>query len=168
MLLGAGAAASLVLAGVTLRLFVWPASDQPRYADAVFVLSGDHGERLAAALPLVRNGVARTLVLDGEPDFALARDICAEKQPFEVICLRPRPDSTRAEARAAGRLAVSRRWRLVVVVTSTVHVTRAGLWFRRCAHASVQTVEARRRPGFRAVAHEWLGVAYALTLARSC
>lgn len=132
------------------------------------VLSGDRGERLARALQLVEAGVAPTLVLDGQPDFQQAEDLCRGGQAYEVVCLRPEPDSTRAEARAAARLASDRRWRHIVVVTTTSHVTRAGLLFRRCVEGSVHMVKAHRRPQLGPVVHEWLGVVHALTLARGC
>ena len=152
----------------TAKLFLWPASSVPRHADAVVVLSGDHGERLARALRLMEAGVAPTLVLDGEPDFQQVRDLCLGGQTYEVVCLRPRPDSTRAEARAAARLASDRGWRHIVVVTTTAHVSRAGLLFRRCVEGSVDMVKAHRRPHVRLVVHEWLGLVHALTLAREC
>ena len=159
---------SAVGLGATLKLLVWPPSGSPRRADAVIVLSGDHGERLARAVGLMDSGVAPTLVLAGEPDFQQVRDLCLGGQPFEVVCLRPEPDSTRAEARAAARLAAERRWQTVVVVTTTGHVARAGLLFRRCLDASVSMVAARRPLGWRGLTHEWLGLGHAVIVARSC
>jgi uncharacterized SAM-binding protein YcdF (DUF218 family) len=162
----------MLAVGTTARLFVWPRTGAAGRADAVVVLSGDHGERLATAMGLMhdlsRGGVPPVMVLDGQPDFQLASDLCLGGHPFEVVCLRPRPDSTAAEARAAGRLSSERGWQRVVVVTSTSHVTRAGLLFRRCLTASVTTVIAHRRPSPRDVVHEWLGLGKALVLARSC
>lgn len=156
----------------TARLFIWPPGSRPDRVDAVVVLSGDHGERLPEALRLIRRGVSSTLVLDGTPDFPLVLELCQERQAFEVICLRPEPDSTRAEARAAGRLAAERRWKRLVVVTTTYHVTRSGLLFRRCFDGRVATVGADPPRGWRAstgqIAHEWFGVAYALTFGRGC
>lgn len=157
---------------LTARLFVWPHAPLPARADAVVVLSGDHGDRLGEGLALVRAGVAGTLVLDGEPDHALAAELCGSDQPFEVVCLRPEPDSTRAEAQAAGRLAAARGWRTLVVVTSRSHVTRAALLFRRCVTASVTVVGTDppygRREKVRAIRHEWLGLAGALLRDRKC
>ena len=164
------AAAVVILLGsaVTARLFLWPTSNVPRHADAVVVLSGDRGERLARALRLMEARVAPTLVLDGEPDFQRVVDLCLGGQAYEVVCLRPDPDSTRHEARAAARLAADRGWRHIVVVTTTVHVTRAGLLFRRCVEGSVDMVGARRTPDLRSIVHEWLGFVHALTWARGC
>ncbi len=162
---------AIVLA-VWLVQFVWPSTDEPGRADAVVVLSGDHGERLAEGLRLMEIGVAPTLVLNGTPDLVQVLELCRGGQPFEVICLRPHPDSTRAEARAAGRLASERRWKRMVVVTTTYHVTRARLLFSRCFDGAIGMVAATppygRTKGARQVIHESLGVGYSVTLARGC
>jgi uncharacterized SAM-binding protein YcdF (DUF218 family) len=42
------------------------------------------------------------------------------------------PFSTRGEARTIARLARRRNWHSIVVVTSTFHITRADMLFRRC------------------------------------
>ena len=161
-----------LLGVLTVRLFVWPPSSHPERADAVVVLSGDHGERLPRALELMRLGVAPTLVVAGEPDMVLTLQTCQEPQPFEVVCLRPRPDSTRAEARSTGRLAATRGWERMVVVTTTHHQTRAELLFGRCFDGRVDSVGADPPYGWRfslrAVVHEVLGMGQALVLERSC
>ncbi len=156
----------------TRAFFVFPHSDHPVTADAVVVLSGDNGDRLAAGLELMRRGVAPTLVLTGEPDFADVDRLCQPPQPFEVVCLRPEPDSTRAEARAVGDLASDRAWRHVVVVTSTPHVTRSRVLFDRCVDGAVSMVASVPPPEVRSsrkvIGHEWFGLLYALTLGRGC
>ncbi len=152
--------------------FLVPRDANPERADAVVVLSGDHGERLARALELMSEKAAPTLVLNGTPDLQQAVDLCRGGQAFEVVCLRPDPDSTRYEARAAARLAADRGWRTLVVVTTRYHVPRAGMLFRRCFRGSVKTVGATPpygwRTSVRAVLHEWVGVAAALTGRRGC
>lgn len=156
----------------TARLFVWPPSTVPRGADAVVVLSGDHGERLPRALDLIRGGLSTTLVEVGEPDSQAAQDLCDRGAAFQVFCLRPSHDSTQTEARAVGQLAQSQRWARVVVVTSTQHATRAGLLFRRCLPGDVDVVAARPPFGWRLmgklVAIEWAKLGYALTADRTC
>jgi uncharacterized SAM-binding protein YcdF (DUF218 family) len=160
------------LAALTSRLFLSPASDRPWTADAVVVLSGDFGDRLAKALELMEGGVAPTLVIDGDPDYALMADLCVTEQRYEVVCLRPNPDSTRAEARALGRLASDRGWRRVVVVTSRQHVTRAGLLFGRCVRGTVAMVasDPRHPPRAtaRAILHEVPALAAAVLRDRTC
>lgn len=168
--IGAGILVLLFLA--TLIPFVWPRMDSPRRADAVILLSGDLGERLPVALRLLEAGVAPTLVFDGTLDRALEEEWCAGGQAFEAVCLRPQPDSTRAEARAAAELARSRGWDRLVVVTSDFHVTRSRLLFNRCFEGTVEVVGGRPSYGWglkiRQIADEWLAVAHALLVARGC
>lgn len=170
--LAAAVAVAAIWMLLTALLFMWPRSSRPSRADAVLVPSGDHGERLATALRLIREGVTRTLVIDGSPDFAEVIRLCQESQPFEVICLRPDPDNTRGEARAAGELVERRGWRSVILVTTTHHLTRAGLLFSRCVDGRVYKVAAMPpygwRTSLRQVPHEWLGLAHAVVLERSC
>ena len=136
-------AVSTVTLGLSVLPFLFPRDDTLGRADAVVVLSGDHGQRLAKALQLMHRGVAPTLVLDGTPDFEQVLELCrGASQAFEVVCLRPDPDSTRYEARAAGRLASERGWRKMVVLTTSHHITRAGMLFRRCFGGEVKTVGA--------------------------
>lgn len=141
-------------------------------ADAVLVLSGDYGDRLTRGLDLIRRDVARTLVLAGNPDSLEAEQLCQKAVPFEVVCLRPNPDSTRAEARAAAELAAARGWDRVVVVTSTPHVARSRLLFERCLPGDLDTVGTTPpydlRRWIEVVIHEWLGVLAALTTRRGC
>jgi uncharacterized SAM-binding protein YcdF (DUF218 family) len=159
-------------AAATARFFIWPLTDRPGRADAVVVLSGDHGERMAEARRLLAEGVAPTLVHAGEPDSPEVVRLCTNQQDFEVVCLHPAPDNTRAEARAVGRLVETRAWRSAVVVTSSQHVTRAGILFRRCLEAEVRVVEARPSLSFsgwwHSVWHEWIRVVYVLVVSRSC
>lgn len=136
------------------------------------MLSGDHGERLRRALALMAEGVSTTLVHAGEPDTPEVRVMCQDGASFEVVCLQPDPDSTRDEARAVGDLARARGWQTLVVVTSTQHVTRAGLLFRRCVDGTVGTAHAPARLGrsvtLRLILDEWLALGYALTFGRGC
>ena len=167
-------AAVTSLAGLAASFvpFIRPSTARPVHADAVVVLSGDHGERLARAMELLAQGVTSTLVLDGTPDSQQVLDLCKGGQPFEVVCLRPAPDSTRQEARAAARLAESRGWKHIVVSTSKFHVTRSALLFRRCVAGEVAMVSGDPPYGGvrlgRAIVREWLAVANALTRARTC
>lgn len=80
----------------------------------------------------------------------------------------PRPDSTRYEARAASQLVADRNWKRVAVVTTTVHVGRASLLFRRCLDATVVMIAGYRRPTVHMLVHESLGLGQALTIARGC
>jgi hypothetical protein len=166
-------AATVVLA-LSFYPFLWPAQDEPNRADAVFVLSGDHGERQRTALDLLGSGVAPVLVFVGTLDSPSTEDLCGGRRlPYETVCLRPElPDNTRNEARAGATLAEGRGWKHIVVVTSTQHVARARLLFRRCFDGRVSVIGARAPYGFKTflgqVAHEWAGMAHALVAARGC
>lgn len=160
----------LAVGALVLAAVVWPPLHEPGHADAVVVLSGD-GNRLPVALRLMDRKVAPTLVFVGTPDTIEMANLCKEPHPFEAICLHPEPDSTRAEARATGRLARERGWESIVVVTTTYHASRAGLLFRRCFDGQVDLVAEYPRHGKdfarRAIVHEWLGILYA-TVSRGC
>ncbi len=128
---------------LALYLFVWPSQEHPLRADAIIVLAGDEEHRSPRALALARAGVAPVLVIsDGaRSSWAPARKLCAHPSGhgFLVICFRPAPYSTRGEARGALTLAERYHWRSLLVVTSTYHVFRARLLFKRCldGHARV-------------------------------
>ena len=150
--------ALLLLAAVPLAtwialdiyLFATPSLDRPVQADAVIVLAGDRTPRLDRGLGLMRAGVAPTLVIsDGhDPNWPAANRLCAEGSPgFRVVCFKPDPYSTRGEARGFARLAREHGWRSVVVVTSTFHVTRARMLFRRCFRGRVEGVGAHASLG---------------------
>ena len=127
-------------------LFVWPHTDTPpAHADAVVVLSGGLDRRLDPALALVRRGVAPVLAISSPSrgKWRKAQDLCSGRvKPagFRVLCFDPKPFGTQGEARAVARLARAHGWRRVVVVTSTFHVTRARMLFRRCYHGALWMV----------------------------
>jgi uncharacterized SAM-binding protein YcdF (DUF218 family) len=157
--------------GVVVRFVLLPVEENPRHADAVVVLSGDH-LRLGEALELMTRHVAPTLVIsDGQaPGWREGNRLCRSGAPFRVLCFRPDPYSTRGEAREIARLASRRRWRSVLVVTSTYHVTRARLLFRRCVDGRVSvtgTVYQRSLLPL-VVFLEPAKLAYALVVARGC
>ncbi len=132
--------AALVVAWlvVCLVLFVWPPAESsaPTHADVVVVLSGNK-RRLPPALALIRRGVAPVLALSTVQrtrHWPEAEQLCRTHRyaRARVVCFTAVPFSTRGEARTVARLARRRGWQSVVVVTSTFHVTRARLLFRRC------------------------------------
>jgi uncharacterized SAM-binding protein YcdF (DUF218 family) len=153
-------------------LFVWPEQDSPAPASAVVVLAGGKKPRLEKALALMRRHVAPVLVIsDGwDPTWPEANVLCEGHASFRVYCFHASPYSTRGEAETVARLARVHRWRSLVVVTSTYHVTRARLLFERCFHGPVRTVGARF--GLRLlpslIPSEWAKLVYALTVARDC
>lgn len=158
-------------AAVVARFVLWPVQDSPRRADAVVVLAGDH-LRLGKALELMTRRVAPTLVIsDGlAPGWREANRLCRGGARFRVVCFRPKPYSTRGEARAVARMAAARGWRSVVVVTSTYHVTRARLLFDRCVgpHVFVTGAAYQRSLIPLEVFLEPAKLVYALVVARRC
>jgi uncharacterized SAM-binding protein YcdF (DUF218 family) len=168
-------AAGLVLAAwlvATAVLFLWPPEDKPRRADAVVVLSGGRKHRLREGLRLMRADVAPRLVIsDGRArGWKQANRLCAGHASFQVICFKPDPYSTQGEAEDAARMAERNGWRSLVVVTSTFHVTRARMLFRRCFRGRVAAVGARSSllylPGN--ILMEWGKLLYQVTVDRDC
>jgi uncharacterized SAM-binding protein YcdF (DUF218 family) len=172
--LAAGLAVVIAFVVSSAYLFVWARTGRPTRADALVVLGpGLHGERFDTGVSLMKEGLARVLVVSRSSGGRRpARGLCARRWRFEVICFRARPFSTRGEARELGRLASARGWTSLIVVTSTYHVERAGILFRRCYHRRLEMVAAKPRLSVleevESVAHEWAGLAYGLTIARSC
>lgn len=170
---------ALVFGIATVRLFVRPSAvaiDELASADAVVMFAGGTGERLDAVLEAMDRGVAPALVI---PNGNIARwvrgnQLCSGEAdvPYEVICPDPDPDDTRGEARAIAEIAAERGWTSLISVTSSYHVVRADLRLTRCFDGDVQRVAAgpnrSRRAMASLVAHEWLGLAQAQVLQRSC
>jgi uncharacterized SAM-binding protein YcdF (DUF218 family) len=131
-----------------LVLFVWPPGESGRvtHADVVVVLSGDK-KRLAPGLELIRRGVAPVLAISTVTrtrHWPQAVDLCRRHRyaGARVVCFDAVPYSTQGEARTIARLARTEGWRSVVVVTSTFHVTRAKMLFRRCYRGKLDVVGA--------------------------
>jgi uncharacterized SAM-binding protein YcdF (DUF218 family) len=119
----------------------------PGSADAIVSLDGDRPRRLRKAVELAAGGVAPTLVVVRAE--AVAPELLkAGNLPFEVLSVVPDPSTTRGEARAMARLAGERGWRRILVVTSSYHIPRARLIFRRALVCELALVSAgcpRRR-----------------------
>jgi uncharacterized SAM-binding protein YcdF (DUF218 family) len=142
--LAALVAAWLVLCAV---LFVWPdAGAPPSRVDAVVVLSGGQNKRLDPALELMRGGLAPVLAVSSafyDDTWKKAQRLCrGELGPtrYEVLCFTAKPYSTRGEARTVAALAREEGWKRIVVVTSTFHVTRTRMLFRRCWNGKLWVV----------------------------
>jgi uncharacterized SAM-binding protein YcdF (DUF218 family) len=152
-------------------LFLWPAADTgaPAHADAVIVLSGGLNARLDPALKLVRRGVAPVLAISSpflDPRWTKAHKLCRGQDgptKFRVLCFLAVPYSTRGEARTVARIARSRGWTRVVVVTSMYHVTRARMLFRRCYHGKLWTV-GTGTPTWWNLPEEWASETAKLTI----
>lgn len=139
-----------------------------RRFDAVVALDGDRPRRLRAAVVIASQGQASALVIvrgeDVAPELVTAHDL-----PFEVISFVPDPSSTRGEARGVARLVAERGWQRVLAVTSSYHVPRTRLIFRRALKCDFEVLSAgcsrKRLPrDLAAEAAKWI---LALTLRRS-
>ena len=163
----------VLAAGLTARLFVWPATGSVQKADAVVVLAGGRGERLHKARGVMARRVAPTLVISNghDPKWKDANRLCDTPQVFTVVCFTPVPDTTRGEAEALRTLADRQRWNRIVLVTSTYHVFRARLLVARCysRHLAVVSAAPPRDPvrWVWALGHEWAGTIQA-ALHRKC
>lgn len=163
----------VALAVASYVLFVRAGSDGPGHADAVVVLAGGRGERLARAQTLMARDVAPTIAISNgnQPGWHDANRLCEGAQRFRVICFRPQPQTTRGEAEAIRRLARDNGWRRVVIVTSTYHLTRARMLVRRCYDGHTSFVGATPRDGIvgwaKRIVHEWFGLAEAVVV-RGC
>jgi len=129
-------------------LFVWPPAETgaPEHADAIVVLSGS-AKRLPPAEALIRRGVAPVLALSSvslTPRWKAGHRLCraGTYAGARVLCFEATPFSTRGEAETVARLARERGWSSIVVVSSTFHLTRAKLLFRRCYSGRLSLVGA--------------------------
>jgi uncharacterized SAM-binding protein YcdF (DUF218 family) len=119
-------------------LFVWPPAETgaPARANAVVVLSGAKN-RLAKGEQLIRDGVAPVLAISSvhrTPNWHAAIRLCRAGvyHRARVLCFEANPYSTRGEAETVSRIARRHRWSSLAIVSSTFHLTRAKLLFRRC------------------------------------
>jgi uncharacterized SAM-binding protein YcdF (DUF218 family) len=156
-------------------LFVRPDTDRPRRADALVILGpGLHGERLREGLRLMRQGFGRVLVVSKarDPNWTAADRLCSGDSRFQVVCFRAKLFKTRGEAQAVAALASRYRWHSFLLVTSTYHVTRARLLYRRCLAGRVDVVGANPHATLTEWAsrliHEWGGLVDAWAIARGC
>lgn len=158
---------------VLVWLLTWPPTGVPESADAVAVLSGPSA-RLDRGLELVEADVAPSIVISNgnRPDWPRGNVLCGTPQDFEVICFRPRPQTTAAEARAIVHMADKEGWEQLAVVTSPSHITRSRVLIGQCTDRPVAMVthdvdlQERLRPA--SLVREALGLLAGLTVARAC
>jgi hypothetical protein len=127
-------------------VIVRPHVNHPVHADAVVVLGPpDVNGRLDAARALLDQHVADTLVISlNSPKQWRARDLCAQPPAgWDVSCFHADPATTRGEAEQVQRLARQHGWKSIIVVTSTYHVSRARMIFKRCFDGQLSFVAAR-------------------------
>ncbi|HEY9122464.1 MAG TPA: YdcF family protein [Brevefilum sp.] len=110
-------------------------SDPIEPVDAVVVLSGDDGDRLALAIEMHERGLAPSLVITDttrQANRLLIRE--AEDGGFpedEIYVTDIQVGSTVDEAQAVRAFAVDRGWDALMIVTDPFHSFRARFIFRR-------------------------------------
>ncbi len=119
----------------------WVVSDAPAPADAILVLGDDDypADRASRGAELYREHWAPVVVGSGRylrPYASIAqfmqRDLTERGVPARaVVAFAHSARNTTEETRALRKLAVERRWRHVIVVTSNYHTRRTRYIFRR-------------------------------------
>jgi hypothetical protein len=158
----------VVLVVATLRLFVFPSTDQPRQVDGIVSFDGSNeGTRAAAAVGLTQKGYAHVLLFSQGGNGA---DTACPKVPrVSVECFVDVTDNTRGEAEWAGRYAQRHHWHSVLIVPGRAQATRARLLMERCFSGQIIVVPAPEpRPPVSELIHEWGGVLDALFIHRGC
>jgi hypothetical protein len=170
LLWGLGVAFVLVAVFVaaTLRLFVFPATDQPTHADGILSFNGSQElTRAALAESLAEKGYAPVLLfsLGGE-----STDTSCPKVPrVSVVCFVDVSNDTRGEAEWAGRYAERHHWHSLLIVPGRAQATRARLLTERCFSGRVTVVPpAGPRPALLDVIHQWGGLLNAVFIERGC
>lgn len=155
--------------------------DALQKSDAIIILSDDnfYADRATRAAELYRQGLAPVVVASGirlRPYAGISElmthDLVERGVPRENILPFPQDaDNTREEALALKPLALQKRWKSVLVVTSNFHTRRARFIFRRVfpAEVTVRMAGARdadfdpahwyeRRRSVKRFAHEVAGL----------
>jgi uncharacterized SAM-binding protein YcdF (DUF218 family) len=140
-------------------VLVEPTVNKPARADAILVLGPpDLDGRAEAAYALARAHYAGTVVVSVQSDLQQqVKGACRNQNPdYQVICFQPDPGTTRGEAHEIAQLARTHRWRTVIVITSTYHISRARMIIERCLPGTVLMVAAPGRPAISTWAKQFL------------
>jgi len=143
----------------------WIVEDSLERSDAIIVLSGDnfYADRATRAAELYRRGMAPVVVASGRRlrPFAgnaelMVRDLSERGVPKDKIeAFAHDADNTREEAQALAQLAVRKKWRNVIVVTSNYHTRRARYIFDRVFPSTVKVRVASALDGDFDPEHWW-------------
>jgi len=95
----------LIVAAITgLPVYVLPQVDQPRHADAIFILGGPDHRRYSYGFELGAQGWAPNVVVsnpNGADDPWLTRYCATPNREFDLYCFAPDPPTTKGEGREA-------------------------------------------------------------------
>jgi len=166
--LGSLAIVFVVFVAATLRLFVYPPTDQLRHVDGIVSFDGpDEGARATRAVSLAEKGYAKVLLFS---QGGKSTDTECPKVPrILVVCFVDVTNNTRGEAEWAGRYAERHHWHSLLLVPGRAQATRARLLTARCFSGQLVVVPASEsRPSASQIIHEWGGVLQALFIQRSC
>jgi hypothetical protein len=161
---------SVLLAGATARLFVWPEVSMPDRVDAIVKLGG-YGNRDTAAETLAREHRAPALVDSTLNPLGPGFTGCAPNIPdVQIICFNPSPPTTRGEARFVGLVAARLGWHSIVLVTTPDQAWRARLRMRRCFGGEVYSSTTRLPllDWVWAIPYQWAATVKALVLEPTC
>jgi hypothetical protein len=155
----------------TARWFIWPPQQRlPLRVDAIVLLNGP-GDRLDTALDLAWAQRAPVIVISRGSAYWGHGSACAPKIPaVTVVCFDPSPQTTRAEAEFAGRLAARHHWRSIALVTVVPQDAVARLEVGRCFSGNIYVVNAPLpRPEWPyQIAFQWGSLFKGLLIHRSC
>jgi uncharacterized SAM-binding protein YcdF (DUF218 family) len=126
----------------------WVIEDPVERADAIIVLSDDnfYADRAARAADLYRHGMASLVVASGRrlrPYAGIAElmehDLIERGVPKDrILRVAHQAENTKEEAEALEPLALQRKWRSIIVVTSSYHTRRARYIFVHVFPAGIQ------------------------------
>jgi uncharacterized SAM-binding protein YcdF (DUF218 family) len=135
----------------------WIVEDQLERSDAIIVLSDDnfYADRATRAAELFRRGMAPEVVASGRRlrPFAgiaelMVHDLSERGVPKgKIEAFAHDADNTREEAQALVQLAVRKKWRSVIVVTSNYHTRRVCYIFARVFPSTIRVRIASARDG---------------------
>lgn len=136
--------ATVLFGAVGVPLYVFPATDEPRKVDVVYVIGPPSDSRMDVARTMLEEGLADTLMVSldrTQTHWRVAQDACVGAWDFDVVCHRPEPFTTRGEAQWLRDEVQEHGWTSAAVITFTPHITRTRVLFDRCFAGDLVMIE---------------------------